>query len=190
MSKVFNPRNLQKLESEDRYKAIPPKETLLKTGLKASDTVADIGCGTGFFSLPASKIVSPNKVVAADISAEMLNHVNERLIDESITNVELVQMEPMVIPLSNESFDFTFCSFVVHEVPDYKKYLDELLRITKPGGRLVVVEWQVSESPFGPPLDHRLQPEQLNSFINSELVSSKEMMVIGDWFYATIAHKR
>ncbi|MFB6342104.1 class I SAM-dependent methyltransferase [Saccharicrinis sp. FJH62] len=190
MSKVFDPKKLLKLESEDRYKAVPPKETLIKTGLKPEYSVADIGCGTGFFSIPAAKYVSPNKVVAADISAEMLNFVNSRKIDEEIKNIDVVKMEPMIIPLPDNTFDFTFCSFVLHEVPHPEKYLSELLRITKPGGRVVILEWQVIETPSGPPVNIRIEPEKLNEYIKSETVTSKEMMVIGDWFYATIAHKR
>ncbi|MFB6318801.1 class I SAM-dependent methyltransferase [Saccharicrinis sp. FJH54] len=190
MSNVFDPKKLLKLESEDRYKAVPPKETLLKTGLKPEYTVADIGCGTGFFSIPAANYVKPNKVAAADISAEMLNFVNGRLIDEKISNIDIVRMDPMVIPLPDASFDYTFCSFVVHEVPDAAGFINEMLRITKPGGRVVIVEWQVTETPSGPPAEIRIEPEKLNEYINTEAVSSKEIMVLGDWFYATIAHKR
>jgi ubiquinone/menaquinone biosynthesis C-methylase UbiE len=190
MSNVFDSKKLFKLESEDRYKAVPPKETLLKTGLKPEYSVADIGCGTGFFSIPAAKLIHPNKIVAADISAEMLNFINSRIIDEKLKNVEIVKMEPMIIPLPDSSFDFTLCSFVVHEVTDPEKYIDELLRITKPGGRVVILEWRAIETPSGPPLNIRIEPEKLNEYIKSEAVTSKETMVVGEWFYATIAHKR
>lgn len=190
MSKVFNPKNISKLESEERYKALPPIDTLFKTGLESGFSVADIGCGSGYFSIPAAKFVQPNQVFAVDISPEMLNHVNAKKIDQDLKNLEVVQMEASVIPLKNDSFDFTLCAFVAHEVQYINSFIDELLRITKPGGKLVIIEWQAKATPTGPPLDHRLDPETLNKHINSSFVTSKEMMVIGDWFYATIAHKR
>ena len=78
MSKVFNSKNLLKLESPERYTAISPTDTLIKMGLQNGDTVADIGCGTGFFALPASKIIGSNTLYAADISDSMLHFITKR----------------------------------------------------------------------------------------------------------------
>jgi ubiquinone/menaquinone biosynthesis C-methylase UbiE len=190
MSKVFNSKNHIKLENEERYRAIPPHDTLIQLGLRSNDNVADIGAGTGFFAVPASKIISPNVLYAVDISATMLNFMNERILKEGIGNIELLKMPPSVIPISNDSVTFTFCSFVVHEVPDYKAYISELLRITKPGGTVVILEWKKTETPFGPPLSHRISKDVVTDNLDSNSIRSLEYLDIGDWFYAIKAQKK
>ena len=55
-NKVFNPANKSKLDSPERYKILPPFKTLKIMCLKEDDIMIDIGCGTGYFTLPASEI--------------------------------------------------------------------------------------------------------------------------------------
>lgn len=188
MTKVFNPANLQKLESEERYKALPPMEVLCKLNIQASSIVADIGCGTGYFTLPLSKICAKGEVFAFDIEKKMINYLDERRKANKLVNIHTGIMQPDAIPLSDNITDITFTSFVLHEAPDFEKYALELLRITKPGGKVIVLEWQVKESPFGPPLDHRLKSEFVKKlFVND--AESVEIISIGEWFYGVIAVK-
>ena len=56
----FDPKNMARLESEERRKKMPPDVILKKIGISSGVRVADIGCGIGFFSIPASKIVAPD----------------------------------------------------------------------------------------------------------------------------------
>ncbi len=56
----FNPKDLQKLDNPERRRLLPPEETLERLGLRKNDIIADIGCGIGYFSFAASKIVGTN----------------------------------------------------------------------------------------------------------------------------------
>lgn len=190
MSKIFNSKNLLKLESQERYEAINPLETLIKTGLSGEDTMADIGCGTGFFAIPAAKLIGTNTLFACDISDIMLRFIEERAAKEGLKNVDPLLMDTLIIPIDNESASFTFCAFVIHEVPNFDKFINELIRITKPGGKIVILEWQITETPFGPPLDHRINSAEISKHFDESLVEKVQTEPIGNWFYAVTAQKK
>ena len=80
MSHKFDAKNKHKLDNETRRKMLPPEQTLLSLGLKEGDIMADIGCGIGYFAVPASKIVGKSgKVFAMDILPEMLEEVHVKI---------------------------------------------------------------------------------------------------------------
>lgn len=188
MSKVFNPQNALKLETEERYKALPPFSVLSQFLPSTAKVCADVGCGTGFFTIPITSILVDGTVYALDISDHMLSFLKKRVDDElslsNTTRIIPMSMQPDVIPLSDGLVDFTFCSFVLHEANDSQAFADELVRVTAPGGVVVVLEWDLIPSPFGPPADHRISSEFVVGLFNSKRVKSVQTEKIGEWFYA------
>jgi ubiquinone/menaquinone biosynthesis C-methylase UbiE len=158
----FDPRQKDLLLSDERQAALQPSSLLRTLGLKAGDTIADIGCGPGFFTLPAAEIVGPEGlVVAADIQGEMLTTVRTRAAAQGLTNVRLVKTSETEVPLPPKTFDLVLAAFVLHEVPRHATFLRRLTRLLKPGGRLAVIEWQKRATPYGPPLEDRISPDEL-----------------------------
>lgn len=156
MPNVFDPRNLQRLDNPDRRKLIPPHDTLVLVGLTEGSTFVDIGAGAGYFTLPAAQITGPSgRVVAADLSNEMLDHLKARAEEQGV-NIETVLTPPDSLPLADQIADMTFMAFVFHELDDRSNYLAELKRITKPAGSLAIIDWAKVDSPMGPPVDHRV----------------------------------
>ena len=88
----FNPENIGRLIGEDRERELPPKAFLINQGLKEGTVFADIGCGPGFFSIPATKIVgSTGKVLAVDLQEERLEKNKAvSLIEETDFTVEKI----------------------------------------------------------------------------------------------------
>ena len=188
MSKVFNPQNALRLETEERYNAIPPLSVLSRYFPENAKTCVDVGCGTGFFTLPLSRLVNNGKVYALDISDDMLAHLNNKITNEppnnSYSSIVPLIMPSDSVPLDDGLADFTFCSFVLHEVPLMKDFAGELVRITAPGGVVVILEWDMKPSPFGPPVDHRISPEFVAGLFDSGRIKSVQAEKIGEWFYA------
>lgn len=161
MPHKFDIRERQHLLDDTRYESLQPEQLLRRLGLKAGDTMADIGCGPGFFTLPAAEIVGPQGVViAADVQGEMLSAVKSRVVERGLTNVRVLKTSETDISLPPGSVDFALLAFVLDEVEHRSSFLHRVARILKPGKRVVVIEWQKHETEVGPPLADRLSPEE------------------------------
>ncbi|MCO5385097.1 class I SAM-dependent methyltransferase [Desulfosporosinus sp.] len=158
----FDPENRKKLNSKQRQAILPPIQVLMDIGLGSHDAWADIGCGTGFFTIPLANEVK--QVYALDIRSEMLSDLSESLNQLEIHNVEVLQSEESRFPLPNHLIDGVLTSLVLHEVDQPIEFFRELNRILQMGGRLVVIEWAKASTKMGPPLDHRLSIQQLDDW--------------------------
>ena len=103
--------------------------------------VGDLGCGTGQLSETIAPFVK--RVIAVDGSADMLDAAKRRLADAA--NVELRQGELESLPLADGELDAAMLSLVLHYSPDPARALEEIARVIRPGGRLLVVDMQPHE---------------------------------------------
>ncbi len=162
MPQKFDARKKYLLLSEERQEAIHPETLLRELGLHAGDTLADIGCGPGFFTIPAAQIVGPEGLVmAADIQGEMLTAVRSRAVEMDLRNVRVVKTSETEIPIPPGSCDMALLAFTLDEVESHAIFLHRAARTLKPAGRLVVIEWEKREQESGPPYADRLAPEDL-----------------------------
>ncbi len=160
-NRVFNPDNKAMLESPERYKILPPFKTLKIMCLKEDDIMIDIGCGTGYFTLPASEITGPSgRVIGVDISEEMLDEVRNKINGKG-HNIELMLSDNITLPIMDSQGTFALLVNVLHEADDMMAMLAEAKRVLKPGGRLAIIEWEKSEMPLGPPVEHRLHHDEI-----------------------------
>lgn len=163
MGKKFDPRNRDQLLSEERHELLRPKELLLSLGLKPGDTLADIGCGPGFFTIPGAEIVGDKgRVLAADIQGEMLSAVKARVTEHGLQNVRVVKTSDVQVPLPPECADLVLLAFTLDEIEKTRaQFLHRVSRLLKPDGRLAVIEWEKREESEGPPVNERLSSEEL-----------------------------
>lgn len=99
--------------------------------------ILEVGVGTGI-SLPEYRRV--NRLVGCDISKPMLRKAVERVREHKLDNVELLAvMDAERLPLPDRSFDVVVAQFVITAVPNPEATLDEFVRVTKPGGEIVLV---------------------------------------------------
>lgn len=158
----FNPENRKKLNSKERRKILPPDQVLMDIGVGAQTVWADIGCGTGFFTIPLAR--EAQQVYALDIRAEMLGDLTESLVPLEIHNVKVIQSEENHFPIEDQMIDGVLTSLVLHEVDQPIEFFRELNRILQSDGRLVVIEWAKVSTQIGPPLEHRLSIQQLDDW--------------------------
>lgn len=155
----FEPGNAARLEREERYALIPPRETLQKLGLNAGMTFVDIGAGTGFFARAAADIVGPKgRVFAADIAPAMLEYMRNQGVPPTMTPILSGEY---TVPVSDGIADMAFMAFVAHETPDLLRFLHEAARIAGPSGTIVIVEWKKQQEEQGPPEAERLAESDL-----------------------------
>lgn len=190
MAHKFDPSKKDKLDNSWRREVLPPKETLLKMGLKADDTMADIGCGIGYFTTEGAKIVGRESTVyGLDISEEMLEEMRQKAEKEELENIVMVKTEEYGLKLQDEAVSYAFVVNVVHEVDDREKFLKEIHRILKDGGRIGVIDFEKKEMEMGPPLKHRISIEEMSELIESSGFRVDDKKSFSGIFYGIIAIK-
>jgi ubiquinone/menaquinone biosynthesis C-methylase UbiE len=145
----------------ERMTWLPPPEVILVLGLKAGESVADIGAGTGYFTLPMAKAVgSSGRVYAVDAQPEMLEFLRQKLDAGANSNVELIHAEADSTKLPDASCDLVFLANVWHEFDDRQAVLREARRLLKNSGRIAILDWRPDVEPeHGPPLALRFTAE-------------------------------
>jgi SAM-dependent methyltransferase len=164
----FDPAHRERLEHPDRLRLLPPRELLARAGVQEGMVVADIGCGPGFFTLPAAQMVGPaGRIYAIDIHPEMLKAVQEKARRAGLLNIETVKAQESSIPLTDAVADVGLLAFVLHEAVDPGPFAREVVRLLAPGGHLLLLEWKKKQMPSGPPIGDRLTPEAAEGWLAS-----------------------
>jgi cyclopropane fatty-acyl-phospholipid synthase-like methyltransferase len=126
----------------------------LKPGMK----VADIGAGTGYFSMRLAK--TPGVAVyAVDIEPKMVDYLKQRAASDKLTNVIAVLAGAATANLP-EQVDVILVVDTYHHLPNRPAYFRELRKSLKPGGRIAIVDFR-KEAPEGPPVHFRFTPQQI-----------------------------
>ncbi|MCK8823640.1 class I SAM-dependent methyltransferase [Fuchsiella alkaliacetigena] len=175
--------------SQERQEILPPKETLKKLGLKKGATVADIGAGIGYFSLPAAQIVgSEGLVYALDTSEEMLGALEEIVKEEGLANLKLVKSSEYDAQLE-DAVDFILISSVIHEVEDKQQFFANYLDKLKLDGALAIIEWKKEEMESGPPLEIRVSTEELAEILSQFGMKIVKELALNDQQYAILSER-
>ncbi len=137
-----------------------PGKVLAALDLKRGQTVADIGAGTGYFSVRLAKSAAAPKVYAVDIEASMIAYLKKRAASEGLKNVVAVQASPESANLP-EPVDLILIVDTLHHIGDREVYLRKLAASLKPQGRLAIIDWRRG-GPMGPPEEFRFTPEEIH----------------------------
>jgi ubiquinone/menaquinone biosynthesis C-methylase UbiE len=157
MAHKFHPEDKAKLDREERKRAFPADAALGVMDLDEGSIVADIGCGTGYLAIPAARAVGGSgRIFAVDSSSRMLSEFVGRMEAEKLGNVTTVLSTEYDFRIEPSLCTHVVMSSVFHEVDDRVKFAGEALRILKPGGMLVVFEFNPGVDGPGPPEHHRL----------------------------------
>lgn len=117
------------------------KFTMKKMNVEIGDTALDVACGTADWSIALAKASKTGKIIGLDFSEKMLEvgqkKVNELQLDKQI---ELIQGNAMKLPFKDNSFDHATIGFALRNVPDIETVLAEMMRVVKPGGKVVSLE--------------------------------------------------
>ncbi|MDI9215695.1 class I SAM-dependent methyltransferase [Clostridium tertium] len=181
-------RKIEYLENADRNKNFTAEELLQMIPVKKSDSILDLGAGTGYLSIPAAKIVD-NTVYALDLDSKMLDFIESKARDRKITNIKSLQGSIDNIPLSENSIDIILASLVLHEVNPLSKSLEQIKRVLKEGGYFLCLEFEKKELNSG----HKAPPRIHSSEMEQELINAgfsiEKRLSLDDSLYIFIAQK-
>jgi cyclopropane fatty-acyl-phospholipid synthase-like methyltransferase len=138
-----------------------PDRVIAALNLKPGQIVADIGSGTGYFSVRLAKSAAAPKVYGADIEPSMVTYLRERAAKEGLNNVISVQAAADQANLP-EPVDLVLIVDTYHHIGDREAYFRRLTKSLKPGGRVAIIDFK-PDSPEGPPKEFRFPPEKFKS---------------------------
>jgi len=133
-----------------------PHEVIEALGLKEGERIADIGAGSGYFALRFARHVGAGRVYAVDVSQDMVTHVQAQAKAAALGNVQAILARPDDPLLPEASIDRVFFCDVWHHVENQDAYLDKLTKALRPGGELVMIDFQKRELPVGPPVSMKI----------------------------------
>jgi ubiquinone/menaquinone biosynthesis C-methylase UbiE len=188
--RTFNPADAHKLEDPARLEWLPPADVLARLPLSPGMNVADIGAGTGYFSLPVARRIAPGgRVFAVDLQPEMLAILRAKMAaGGGVENVEPVEGSASASTLGDGSCDLILIANVWHELDDCGAALAEAFRILRAGGRLALLDWRTDVTrPPGPPLGHRISQEAATRMLIAYGWSVLECGAVGAYSYLLLA---
>lgn len=191
MTHKFSPERMARLESPERHRNFPPEELLRRfgVGLREGEVLLDVGCGPGFFALPAARLIGPSgRVIGIDTAPEMVEAANGRAREAGVANLEVLRSEENTFPVADSAVDLLWIAFLAHELLEPVAFFRECRRVLRPGGRLAVIDWRKDPeaAEMGPALDERVGEEDVAEALVSAGLALSER---GRWnrftFYIT-----
>ena len=165
-----------------------PKLNLESIGLRAGMVFMDIGCGYGFFTIPAAQIVAEQgKVYAVDVSASAINRLKHEAAEKGLKNVTARVDAAEETVFCEACADIVFYSIVLHDFRDSAKVLRNAKRMLKPSGTLVDLDWKKKSTVFGPPLRIRFSEEQVATLVKHAGFTIESVKDLGRNFYIVTA---
>jgi ubiquinone/menaquinone biosynthesis C-methylase UbiE len=169
----------------ERRESPPAEDTLALFELRPGLDVVDVGCGPGFFTIPLARAVGPaGRVYAVDLRQDMLDLVAARAAEVGSANVTLLRSTGPGIPVEDAVADLTLCALVLHDLSDPVPLVAELQRITRPTGKIAVIEWTPE---VDDPRRNRIPPERAAALFRQAGRAVQEIRNLSDRQYLLIA---
>lgn len=168
---------------------LDPSDVLNKIGIEAGGTFADLGCGSGFFIIPAARLTGADgKVYAVDVFPNALEEVKSRAFFEGLQNIELIRADLEVsgsTGIKDKTVDTVLLVNILHQA-EPSKVMSEAARILKKNGQIVVIDWKKIDVPFGPPKESRITPEEAKKLAEEEGLQFEKEIEAGAYHFGLV----
>jgi ubiquinone/menaquinone biosynthesis C-methylase UbiE len=175
---------IKTLDSPNRLQGLKVSEVVAALKLKPGMLVADVGAGTGVFSLPLARAVRPGGTMyAVEVDEKLLAHIVEQGTEQGVTNIQPVFAE-FDDPLLPPGIDLAFIHDVLHHIEKREVYLKNLAGYLKPGGRIAVIDFKPGVGGHRDDAKMQLGQEQVTAMMAAVgLKPAEEVKLFEDkWF--------
>ena len=175
-------------DEKERRKWQNPEAILVDIGVKAGVTFVDVGCGRGFFALPAARLVgNGGRIFGLDADSEVIRTLKEKAAEEKLKNLKLEVGIAEETILCDSCADIVFFGIVLHDFEDPSKVLSNAKKMLKPTGRLVDLDWKKEPMQVGPPLQIRFDEKKASGLLESAGFNIGEIKREGLYHYMIVA---
>ena len=170
-----------------------PESNIKQFALQPGWHIADLGAGTGAYTLPAAKAVGGNgKIYACEVQKELLTRMRNDAQKEHLTNIEYIWSnieKPGGTKLGDRSMDGAIVSNVLFIAEDRPGFVKEIARIIKPGGHVYFIDWSDSFGGMGPQPEHVISAKQTTELFAQFGFTSERTFDTGPHHYGIIFKK-
>jgi len=182
--------NKRQFRSDDpeRQQWQDPERILTSIGVAPGKVFIDVGCGDGYFALPAARRVRPRgNVYAVDIDAAAVKRLQEQVTREGLDNLFSEVGEAEETLFCEGCADFVFFGIDLHDFRDPAKVLLNAKKMLRPHGYLIDLDWKDQTMEFGPPLQKRFSIDKARHLIESAGFTLASVSDAGPFHYLIIA---
>jgi ubiquinone/menaquinone biosynthesis C-methylase UbiE len=170
---------------------IDPARVLEHVDIRERMHVADLGCGAlGHFVFPAARLVGPKGVVyAVDIQRDALDFVMRRAKEAKLDNIKPVWSDIDVYKaarIPDGELDITLLVNNLFLSQNRENLAKEIARLTKRGGKVVVIDWKMTATPIGPPLEKRVSKDEAKKMMSDKAFELVEEFEAGNAHYGLL----
>lgn len=158
-----------------------PDRIVAELALTPAMTVADIGAGTGYFTVRIARAVPQGQVIATDLEPDMIRYMDARAQREGMTNIRAVVTPADDPQLAPASVDRILVADVWHHVDGRGAYARKLVVALKPGGQLFIVDFK-PDATRGPPAKFRLAPDAVIAELAAAGLTAKVAFELEDQY--------
>jgi phosphatidylethanolamine/phosphatidyl-N-methylethanolamine N-methyltransferase len=130
-------------------------EAIRKMKIRPGDSVLEVGVGTG---INLSMYPSSCAITGIDLSAPMLDKAHERILNKGLRNCRVMEMDAAQMAFPDESFDIVYAPYLISVVPDPVKVAQEMRRVCRRGGRIVILNHFKSKNPIMSRIETAISP--------------------------------
>ena len=170
------------LDRPEREAEEAPSRAIAALGIAPGSIVADVGAGSGYYTVRLSQVVGPKgRVVATDLQPGMLDLIRKKVDQLGLTNVTLVQGRPDEPNLPAATFDAIVMVDVYHELASPQVFVRKLREALKPTGRLVLIEFRL-EDPRVPIREvHKMSVAQVRQELGADGFQIEKVIDVLPW---------
>lgn len=170
-----------------------PKKNIEQCGITSGMIIADLGAGSGFYSIEAAKALNASgRVYAVDVQKDLLARLKQHTQKQGLQNVEVIWGDVEKIGgthIKDNSIDLVLICNLMFQLADKKSAIAEIKRILSSGGRVLVVDWSDSFGGIGPAKGHVFSKADAESFFEAQGFSKDRDIQAGSHHYGILYKK-
>lgn len=187
-NRKFNPSHMVALDSGKRREILPAGKIIKAVDLPEEANIADIGCGTGYLTIPLARKVPKGRIFAVDIEPGMLAVLAERA--RGLDNITIVHSTENNIPVADNLLDISFLVAALHELHNPEDFLKEIRRMSRLEHYVVVVDWNEKKTDMGPPMHIRIPKDTAISLFRAHGYELAKEFAPSEYFYGLLFQRK
>ena len=170
-----------------------PQDNVLQMGLKEGMRIADLGSGVGHYALAAAPIIGPEgSIYAVDIQENVLKTLKREATERGFSNIHTVWgdiEQPFGTKLKSGILDAVILANTLFQLEEKEPAIDEIKRILKPSGKILLVDWAGCYSDIGPPENQVFEEHKAERFFIEKGFHKEKAFRAGPHNYALLFSK-